>query len=32
MSGMEVLDRIMEIEPATDVILMTAHSSSETAV
>jgi DNA-binding NtrC family response regulator len=32
MSGMEVLDRVMEIEPATDVILMTAHSSTETAV
>ncbi len=31
-SGMEVLDRVMEIEPATDVILMTAHSSTETAV
>ncbi len=32
MSGLEVLDRIMEIDPATDVILMTAHYSSETAV
>jgi len=32
MSGMEVLERVMEIEPATDVILMTAHSSTETAV
>jgi DNA-binding NtrC family response regulator len=31
-SGMEVLERIMEIEPATDVILMTAHPSTETAV
>ncbi len=32
MSGLEVLDRIMTIDPATDVILMTAHYSSETAV
>ena len=32
MSGMEVLERVMEIEPATDVILMTAHYSTETAV
>ena len=32
MSGMEVLDRIMEIDPATDVILMTAHYSTESAV
>src|SRR5579872_3609904 len=32
MSGLEVLERIMEIDHATDVILMTAHSSSETAV
>ncbi len=31
-SGMEVLERVMEIEPATDVILMTAHYSTETAV
>jgi DNA-binding NtrC family response regulator len=30
--GMEVLERIIEIDPATDVILMTAHYSSETAV
>jgi DNA-binding NtrC family response regulator len=32
MSGLEVLDRIMEYDPTTDVILMTAHYSSETAV
>jgi DNA-binding NtrC family response regulator len=32
MSGMEVLERIMEIDPATDVILMTAHYSAESAV
>jgi DNA-binding NtrC family response regulator len=32
MSGIEVLKRIMEVEPATYVILMTAHSSSQTAV
>jgi DNA-binding NtrC family response regulator len=31
-TGLEVLDRIMEFDPATDVILMTAHYSSETAV
>src|SRR3954453_4048545 len=32
MSGIEVLSRIMEIDPSTDVVLMTAHYSSETAV
>ena len=32
MSGLEVLDRVMEYDPSTDVILMTAHYSSETAV
>jgi len=32
MSGMEVLERITEIESATHVILMTAHYSTETAV
>src|SRR5436309_2629963 len=32
MSGMEVLERVMEFDPATDVILMTAHYSTETAV
>jgi len=31
-SGMEVLERIVEIDPATDVILMTAHYSTESAV
>src|ERR1700704_2492195 len=32
MNGLEVLTRIMEMDPSTDVILMTAHYSSETAV
>jgi DNA-binding NtrC family response regulator len=32
MSGIEVLERVIEIDPATDVILMTAHYSSESAV
>ncbi len=32
LTGLEVLDRIMESDPATDVVLMTAHYSSETAV
>jgi DNA-binding NtrC family response regulator len=32
MSGMEVLDRIVEFDPSTDVILMTAHYSTESAV
>jgi DNA-binding NtrC family response regulator len=32
MSGMEVLDRIMEFDPSTEVILMTAHYSTESAV
>jgi DNA-binding NtrC family response regulator len=32
MTGLDVLDRIMETDPATDVILMTAHYSSESAV
>lgn len=32
MTGLEVLSRIMEMDPSTDVILMTAHYSSETAV
>lgn len=31
-SGMEVLERIMEVDPATDVVLMTAHYSVESAV
>jgi len=32
MSGMEVLERIVESDPATDVILMTAYYSTESAV
>jgi DNA-binding NtrC family response regulator len=32
LSGMEVLERIIEIDPAADVILMTAHYSTESAV
>src|ERR1700676_810533 len=32
MTGLEVLSRIMEVAPSTDVMLMTAHYSSETAV
>jgi DNA-binding NtrC family response regulator len=32
MSGMEVLDRIVEFDSSTDVILMTAHYSTESAV
>ena len=32
MSGLDVLDRIMEMAPATDVVLMTAHYTTETAV
>ncbi|MEO5923287.1 MAG: sigma-54 dependent transcriptional regulator [Bryobacteraceae bacterium] len=31
-TGLEVLERVMEFDPSTDVILMTAHYSSETAV
>ena len=31
-SGMEVLERIIEFDPAIDVILMTAHYSTESAV
>ena len=31
-SGLEVLDRIVELDPGTDVILMTAHQSIESAV
>lgn len=31
-SGLDVLDRIMRIDPSTDVILMTAFYSTETAV
>ena len=32
MTGMEVLERIVEIDPATDVILMSGHYSTESAV
>jgi DNA-binding NtrC family response regulator len=32
MSGMDVLERAMEFDPSTDVILMTAHYSTESAV
>jgi DNA-binding NtrC family response regulator len=32
MSGLEVLDRIVEFDPSIDVILMTAHSTTESAV
>jgi len=31
-SGLDVLDRIVEFDPAIDVILMTAHYTSESAV
>jgi DNA-binding NtrC family response regulator len=31
-SGLEMLDRIMAFDPAIDVILMTAHYTTETAV
>ncbi len=32
MNGLQLLDRIMEVNPATDVILMSAHYSTESAV
>jgi DNA-binding NtrC family response regulator len=32
LSGMEILERVMEFDPSTDVILMTAHYSTESAV
>ena len=32
MNGMELLGRILNVEPATDVILMTAHYSTDAAV
>jgi two-component system, NtrC family, response regulator HydG len=32
MSGLEVLERIMEVDPATDVILMSAQYSTDSAV
>lgn len=31
MTGVDLLERIMEIHPATDVVFMTAHYSAETA-
>src|SRR5579871_148895 len=31
-SGLEVLERVVEFDPAIDVILMTAHHTSESAV
>ena len=32
MSGLEVLEEVVEFDPSTDVILMTAHYSTESAV
>jgi DNA-binding NtrC family response regulator len=32
MSGLDVLDRVIEFDPSTEVILMTAHYTTETAV
>src|SRR5689334_8106863 len=32
MSGLELLERVVEFDPAIDVILMTAHYSTESAV
>lgn len=32
LTGMQILERIMEFDPAIDVILMTAHYSTESAV
>lgn len=32
LSGLDVLDRVVEFDPAIDVILMTAHYNSESAV
>ena len=32
MNGMELLGRVLEIDPATDVVLMTAHYSTDAAV
>ena len=32
LTGMEVLQRVMEFDPSTEVILMTAHYSTESAV
>ena len=32
LSGLEVLERIVEFDPSIDVILMTAHYATESAV
>src|SRR5580700_8582312 len=32
LNGLQVLDRVMEFDPAIDVVLMTAHYTTETAV
>jgi DNA-binding NtrC family response regulator len=32
LSGLQVLERVMDFDPAIDVVLMTAHYSTETAV
>ena len=32
MSGMELLERVMEFDPAIDVVLVTAHYTTESAV
>lgn len=32
LSGMDLLERVVQIDPATDVILMTAHYTTESAV
>lgn len=32
LSGLDLLDRIMDVDPGTEVLLMTAHHSAETAV
>ena len=32
LSGLEVLDRVIDFDPAIDVVLMTAHYTSESAV
>ncbi len=32
MTGLEVLEKIIDFDPATDVVLMTAHYTTETAV
>ena len=32
LTGMQILERVMEFDPSIDVILMTAHYSTESAV